>query len=244
MKKSLRKKNYLKAKSEYQRKKAKYNGIRKKLQMLNISLADVESGRITSTVTLYAPISGSVTKVNVSKGTYVSPQDIVMEIINTNHIHIELTAFEKDVMKIKKGQKIRFKIPEASNEYHDAEVHLVGKSINEETRTLKVHGHLHNEAKNEFAVGMFVDAQIEIANKEALALPESAVLEEGEHHVILKLESDKNGVYHFTPIEVEIGKKYNNFVAIKSDKIKGTDTFLIKGGYSLVGAEEGGGHSH
>lgn len=236
-------KNYLKAKSEYNRKKAKHNGLRKKLQMLHINPSAVESENITSTITLYAPISGSVTKVNVSKGTYVSPQDVVMEIINTDHIHIELTAFEKDVMRIKKGQKIRFKIPEASDVYHEAEVHLVGKSIDPKTRTILVHGHLHDETKNYFAVGMFVDAQIEILSKEGLALPEDAILEDDEHLVVLKLENEENGNYNFKPLTVEIGKKYNGFIEIKSDVIKNTDRILIKGGYSLVGAE-GGGHSH
>ena len=31
-----------------------------------------------------------------------------MDIVNTDHIHIELTAFERDAMKIKEGQIINF----------------------------------------------------------------------------------------------------------------------------------------
>jgi hypothetical protein len=48
-------------------------------------------------------------------------------------------------MKIKKGQKIDFKIPEASGEIYKAEVHLVGASINA-NRTIKVHGHFEDES--------------------------------------------------------------------------------------------------
>ena len=236
-------KNYLKAKSDYDRQKARYNGLRKKLQMLNINIKNVKQGKISSTITLFSPINGFVTKVNVSKGTYVSPQDIVLEIVNTDHIHLELTAFEKDAMVIKKGQKINFKIPEASSEVFEAEVHLVGTTIDETNRTLKVHGHLHENKKRHFAVGMFVDAEIETVSKKAIALPEDAVIERDDEFVVLVLENNENG-YTFDAVEVEIGKKYNGFVEITSKNIKPTDKILIKGGFPLIKAEGGGGHSH
>lgn len=236
-------KNYLKAKSDYDLKVATLNGLAKKLKMLNINPSKITSTNITSVITLYTTISGSISKINVSKGTHISPSDEIMEIVNINHIHIELKVFEKDAMKIKKDQKIRFKIPEASNEYFDAEVHLVGKSIDEESRTIKVHGHLHDDTKNTFDIGMFVDAEIEILSKQSFSLPEDAIIEDGEHQVVLKLKKEENGNYFFERIEVEVGKKYKNNIEISSDIISENDKILVKGGYSLIGAE-GGGHSH
>ena len=235
-------KNYLKTKSIYKSKKATYNGLRKKLQMLHINPTAVKQGKITSTITLFSPISGYITKVNVSKGTYVSPQDIVLEIVNTDHVHIELTAFEKDIMAIKKGQHINFKIPEASTEIFDAEVYLVGTSVDKTTRTVKIHGHLHDEKKNKFTIGMFVDAEIETTNKYSFALPKDAIIERDKEFVVLVLEN-KSNEYVFKPVEVTIGKKHNGFVEILSKNIKPTDKILIKGGFSLIGTE-GGGHSH
>ena len=230
-------KNYLKAKSEYDRTKARYNGLRKKLQMLNINPSSVAQGNITSTITLFSPISGSVTKVNVSKGTYVSPQDIVMEVINTDHIHIELSAFEKDILKIKKEQHITFKIPEASDSIYVAEVHLVGTAIDEETRTVKVHGHLHDEKKHNFAIGMFVEAAIETASVEAFALPEEAVVDQGNQKVVLVLVEQKNNQYTFKTISVKIGKQQDGYIEILYDNIKPSDKILIKGTYDLVDGE-------
>jgi len=236
-------KNYLKAESEYKRSIATSNGLRKKLQMLNINPSNVEQGKITSIITLYSTINGSVTKINVSKGTYISPADAIMEIINTDHIHIELIAFEKDLMRIKEGQAINFKIPEASETIYDAEVHLVGTSIDENTRTAKIHGHLHDDKKNNFAIGMFVDAEIETTNRKAMAISENAIAERGEETVVLKLASFENDIYTFEAIEVSIEKKHNGFVEVVSEKIKATDKILTKGAYSLVG-EDAGGHDH
>jgi len=229
-------KSYLKAESEYKRKVAILNGLRKKLKMLNISPSSVEQGNITSTITLYSSISGSVSKINVSKGTHIAPADEIMEIINTNHIHIELAVFEKDAMKIKKDQVIRFSIPEISKEIYEAEVHLVGKSIDEQTRTIKVHGHLHKKSKTKFDLGMFVEANIETTSKKAIAVPEDAITEQEENFIVLKQIKEEDDTFTFEPIEVKIGKKYNGFVEIITDKIQKKDKLLIKGGYSLVGA--------
>jgi cobalt-zinc-cadmium efflux system membrane fusion protein len=166
-----------------------------------------------------------------------------MEIVNTDHIHIELTVFEKDVMKIKEDQKINFKIPEASQEIYQAEVHLVGTSIDETTRTVKVHGHLHDDKSHQFAIGMFVDADIEITSKEGFAISEDAIVEKEENTYVLVLEKEENGSFIFELVEVTLGKKYQGFVEIISENINPTDKILTKGAYALVGGE-GGGHSH
>src|SRR5690606_30151658 len=114
------------------------NGLRMQLVMLNISPEKVEAGDVTSSVTIFSPISGSITQVNVTKGSYVAPATPIIEIVDNDHIHIELSVFEKDIMKVKKGQKIDFKVPEASPDTFVAEVYLVGTSIGKE-RTIMVH---------------------------------------------------------------------------------------------------------
>jgi len=237
-------KNYLKAESEYKISLAKYNGLKKKLQMLNINLTNVEQGIISSEITLYSTIKGSITEINISKGVYVSPADAIMEIVNTEHIHIELAVFEKDVMSIKEGQKINFKVPEVSTTVYDAEVHLVGTSIDINNRTVKIHGHLHDEGEDKnFAIGMFVDAEIEISATKKMGILESAIVESDGEHIVFVLEKLENKGYTFKIIEVEIGKTHNSFTEIKSSKIKPTDQILTKGAYNLV-ETEGGGHDH
>lgn len=122
-------KSFLKAESEYKTAVARTNGLKKNLQMLNINPSSVLEGNIVSQVSIYSPINGYVTQVLVNTGTYVSPADKIMEIVNTDHIHLELKIFEKDLLRIKKGQEILFKVPEASQEVFIGDVHLVGTTI-------------------------------------------------------------------------------------------------------------------
>lgn len=229
-------KNYLKAESSYKTAVATYNGLKKQLLMLNISPSNVEKGNINSVITLYAPISGSVTKVNVNRGTYVSPATSILEIVDNSHIHLELSVFEKDIMKVEKGQKITFTIPEASKETFEAEVHLVGTTINQ-NRTIKVHGHPLDES-NRFLTGMFVNANIITNERNSKVLPESAIVEvEGDYYVLVLDTSNEEG-YVFKEVKITIGNTSNGYSEILGlTDLKDTDQVLIHGAFSLIGIE-------
>ena len=235
-------KNYLKAESAYKSNLAHYNGLRKKLQMLNLNPSSVEQGRIASTINLYAPISGHVTKVNVSNGTYVSPSDVIMEIVDIDHIHLELLVFEKDIMQIKKDQKIEFTIPEASDKTFEAEVHLVGTTIDEQTRRVKVHGHVDNDKEN-FIVGMFVDADIIIDSKKGFGLPKEALIEVDNEFFVLILDEENTDEFHFETFKLELGKQTEAYVEILNSEALKDKQIVIKGTNMLLNNGEGG-HSH
>ncbi len=228
-------KSFLKAESEFKTANARYNGFKKQLTMLNISPVQVEKGNISSIATIFAPISGSITEMNVTKGTYVSPASPILEIIDNDHIHLELSVFEKDIMKIKKGQPIRFRIPEASEETFEAEVHLIGTSINE-NRTIKVHGHLQEEGENNFLTGMFVDAEIVTESTTTKALSSEAIVEQEGKFYVLRTTTTLDSGYSFEPLEVQTGNAADGFIEIKNAAdFSDSDTFLTKGAFDVFG---------
>lgn len=230
------KKSFLQAESTYKTAMARHNGLRKQLQMLNISPTRVEEGHISSIVTIYAPITGSITKVNVKRGTYVSPATAILEIIDNDHIHIELSAFEKDIMKLKKGQLINFKIPESSSEIYKAEVHLIGTTI-EENRTVRVHGHIKNETEANFLTGMFVDAEIITESAFAKALPETALVEVNNILYGLQLDQETGEGYYFNKLAINIENKFNGFASIVDMEEIKEFKFLTKGVFHLINDE-------
>ena len=230
-------KSFLQAESAFKTAKARYNGLRKQLQMLNISPSSVEAGNISSIVTIYSPIAGSITKVNVTRGTYVSPATAILEIIDNDHIHLELSVFEKDIMKLKKGQLISFKIPESSNHTYKAEVHLIGTAI-EDNRIIKVHGHLENESEVNFLPGMFVEAGIVIESAFAKALPETAIVKSEDNHFVLKLTEENEEGYYFDQVAVKVGNTYEGQIAFTSlENVSMEDKFLTSGAFNLVADE-------
>ena len=238
-------KSFLKAESEYKSNLARYNSLKKNLEMLNINPASVQAGNIVSAVNIYSPIAGNVTQVFVNTGTYVSPADRIMEIMDTDHIHLELKVFEKDLLGLKRGQEILFTVPEASDSVFRGEVHLVGTAIDPKTRTALIHGHIAEKDEHNFTAGMFVEAHIVTDTSKHWALPENAVVEMEGKQYVLEVESETADEYTLQPTEVEIGATYHGYTNIKNaSEFKEDSRFLTKGGFVLLKEEGGGGHSH
>lgn len=227
-------KNYLKAESDYRRAKATHQSLKEKLVMLNINPATVEKGKLTSVITIFSPISGDIVIMNANVGMPVSPSDVMLEIVDTNHLHLELAVFEKDILKVKEGQKINFTVPEASKEIFKADVHLVGKSIEGNDRTINVHGHLDDAIKQKLLTGMFVEAGIVVDSKKGLAVPSEAIISENNKNFVLLLENKKKG-YTFRKVNVTLGEKSEEFVEIiPSGIINASSKILTKGVFDLV----------
>lgn len=235
--------SFLKAESEYKTAMARNSSLKKNLEMLNINPASVEAGKIVSEVNIYSPIGGNVTEIFVSTGSYVSPADKIIEIMNIDHIHLELKVFERDLLKVKKGQEIVFRVPEASKEQFKAGLHLVGTTINPNSRVALIHGHIDEKNDMNFTAGMFVEAEIVTGTSSSMALPNDAVVElEGKNYVLLLESEDANG-YQFHPIEVKVESSYNGFTSFTT-QLPLDGRFLVKGGFVLLQGEDAGGHAH
>lgn len=223
--------SFLKAESEFKTAKAIFNGLEQKIVLMNLNPKNVLEGQLSSVIQIYAPIKGSITEVNTSVGKYMDTSEVLLEIIDSSHKHLELIVFEKDVLSVEIGQRILFRIPENSKESFQAQVHLIGKSIDEENRTVQVHGHLENES-DPFLVGMFVEAEIIVNDSEKLALPVEAILEEDNKFFILALKVKNKDTYKFEKIAIEIGEKGDDFIEILSPDIEvNKSQILIKGAF-------------
>ncbi|MFV5693201.1 efflux RND transporter periplasmic adaptor subunit [Flavobacterium sp. LT1R49] len=227
-------KNYLKAESEYRRAKAMHQSLKAKLVLLSISPSQVEKGKLTSIITIFSPISGDIVVMNANVGMLMGPSDVILEIVDTDHLHLELAVFEKDILKVKISQKIKFKVPEASKEEFNAEVHLVGKSIEGNDRTINVHGHLDDAIKQKLLTGMFVEAGVVVDSKKGLAIPVEALITENNKNFVLLLDKEKNG-FSFKKINVSIGEKSENLVEIlPNSAINSASKILTKGVFDLA----------
>ena len=228
-------KNYMKSETEYRITLTKFESLKKKLRMMNINPSKVSASNLTSVITLYAPISGYITEVDASKGMLLSPAKEAIEIVNTEHVHLELNVFEKDIQKVKEGQMIRFRLPNNESETYDADVHLVGKKVSNESRIVGIHGHLHDESSSTFLPGMYIEARIEIDSKKANVLPEQGVVNIGNTYYVLVLVDSSVEEYTFKRTEVQVGGVQNgNIEILNSIGLTMADQILTKGAFNLV----------
>ena len=203
--------------------------------MLHLDPASLERGQISPVIPVLAPIAGIVSKVFISKGAYISPSQPILEIIDNDHMHLELAVFEKDILKVQKGQAITFRIPEASDSLYQGEVYLVGNALEPASRTVKVHGHFREEKPFGFAVGMFIDAQIATGDSRVMALPEASVvrLEDGDY--VCQLIQYENNTYYLSRLKVSTGATSGGYVEISNGAEMQPDAqFLTQGAYAVL----------
>ncbi len=204
-------KNYLRAESNYKSARARSQGLEGRLQMLGLSPDRVREGRLSPSIGLRSPISGSVTRILAVRGAYVPPESGILELIDRDHLHLELQVFEKDIMKVSVGQEVRFSIPESSETVFRARVVQVGKSL-EENRSVRVHADLDETVRQEFLVGMFVQAQILQGNYKNWALPESAISRDGDTAYIYVFESAEGNDRLYRKLPVNTGTRTDGWV--------------------------------
>ncbi len=223
-----------KSRNQYVNMLANFKTLQQQLTLLNFNLKDIEKGNFTPSSPVYAPISGYVTCLNITKGSHVNPSDIIMEIVDDSHIHLELRVFEKDVLKLKINQPIEFIIPDMNSTSYKGYVRLIGKKIDPESRTILVHGHLTGNHPV-FVSGMYVEAQILTGSFEGLSVPATAIVKLEENYFILRLLKESKEGYEFEKIQVIPGITKGKSTQIKgAGSLKAGQTILGKGAFFLI----------
>ncbi|MGN6647130.1 MAG: efflux RND transporter periplasmic adaptor subunit [Cytophaga sp.] len=197
--------------SEYNSALVINGALTEKLKMIGINPANVSQNTITSVVDLRSPINGYITVVNINIGSFVNPQDIICEIVDTDHLHAELTVFEKDITKVKVGQKIVFKIVNGDAKERTAKVYLINHKIASD-RTVRVHAHMD---KNDPALipNMYLKAYIYIDEQNVLAVPQKAVVQiEDEDYIFI--EKNAGNKHQYEGIKVQKGISENGYTEI------------------------------
>ncbi|CAN5172568.1 efflux RND transporter periplasmic adaptor subunit [soil metagenome] len=218
------------SKSNYFSTKAKVEGLKAKLQMININPLSIESGQIRSTISIISPIDGFVSQVHVNIGMHVNPTDIMFKIVDTEHLHAEAQVFEKDISRLVVGQTVRLMLSNDSKE-RLATVYLIGKEITVE-RTIRVHCHLKEEDP-QLIPGMFFTAVIETGEKLTSSLPSEAIVNyDGKDFVFIANEKDS---HLYKMVQIVTGVSKDGYTEVELPEKLGQPSVVTKGTYALLG---------
>ncbi|WJJ96406.1 efflux RND transporter periplasmic adaptor subunit [Algibacter luteus] len=235
--------NFQKAEAEYDASKAMVNGLEAQLRLLNINTSSVRNGTIAQSISLRSPIDGFVQKVEVKTGQYVEPQTELFEIVNTHHVHADLMVFEKDVYKVKKGQKVTFTIQSIPDTELIAEIYSVSKTFEDNPKAVHVHAEIENK-KGNLIPGMYIQGKIQVENTKTKALPESAIIKDGDRYYVFSVEKE-NDDWSFKPVEVILGAKDDNWIAVQfSEDIESNAKFAYNNAYYLIAEMKKGEAEH
>lgn len=243
-------KTFQQIQADYRSTQGMVKSFESQLRQFGMNPTRIIEGNFYEQVPVVSPIDGSIVNVEVKTGQYVQPEKDLFEIVNTHHIHADLMVFEKDVYKVKEGQRVRFMLETLPGKELFAEIYSVGKKFEQDPKAVHVHAEIENKT-GRLIPGMYIKGEILTDSSETYALPEGALIREGEQFFAFlskKEIEDESENWMFTPIEVVTGNSSNGWVAVKFlQEIPAGTLFAMNNAYYLLAEMkkgEGGHHHH
>lgn len=148
-----------------------------------------------------APFSGVVATRKVSAGDTAQVGKGLMVLIDPASIRFEGYVAADRVGQVKVGNKVTFKVNGYSNQFFTGTVERINPLANESTRQVQLL--VAMELKEQSLVaGLYAEGHVEAQNSDALMVPESALIREGDKHFVWQF-ADKQ----LKKTEVELGDK-------------------------------------
>lgn len=242
------------AQKDYQVAHANLLGIGRQLAQMGISTSAVAKGKFTTAFPLHAPISGVVSQLTASLGSYADMQTPLMKIRNTQAVECDLNVFEKDLAKVKVGNRVTFSLTNQPGIKLSGTVYGMNQYFNDGSKSVAVHVKMDDASLKTSRInhvklfdGMYVSGQIATGSQRCLALPSQAIVStDGKQYVFALNGEPKKGEYSFSRHEVTTGVTGGGFTEVKlCDHLKAGKKIVTDNAFYLASLTgEHGEHAH
>jgi membrane fusion protein, heavy metal efflux system len=174
------------------------------------------SANTNGTVTIKAPISGTVVDRDVTLGE--SGEDAgkpLMTILNDRSVLVAANVYEKDLARIQVGQQVQVKV--ASRTFV-GRIGVIGAAVEGETRVVPVKAELDNP-EGRLKPGMFAELELLTGRSSAavLVIPQSAIVETSDKKTVVFVQNGNA----YQSVEVSVGQTAGELVEIKGGLFDG-----------------------
>ncbi len=215
------------AESEYRNVAITTKALAAKLGLIGINADRLSDNNISRTVNIYSPINGYVNKVNVNIGKYVTPSDVIFDLVNPEDIHLNLTVYEKDLSKLSIGQRATVFTNARPDQRYDTRIILISHSLNE-NRSAEVHCHFEHYDKS-LVPGMYMNAEIRLNDSMEKVLPGEAIVSYENKDYVFVQEGERT----FRMLPVQKGQAGEGVTVVTSPDLTGKK-IVTAGSYSLL----------
>lgn len=182
-------------------------------------------------VTFKAPAGGIVLDKKAVAGMRFAPGEPLYRIADLSTVWLIADVYEKDVARVKVGQRATVDIDAFPGQRFEAKVTYLYPTLNAPTRTTPVRLELKNP-NGLLRPGMFAHVDLASAGSTPrLAIPASAVIDDGQRQIVLLVL----GEGRFKPQPVRLGLRGNDFVEVL-DGVEAGDRLVVAANF-LIDAE-------
>ena len=228
---AVSKKSFQQIQADFNSNAIQLKALSEQLKLINIQPESLTTEKMSSLVQLVAPIAGYISKVNINRGKYVTPSDILLEIINPNDIHAAITIYEKDIANFKVGMKGTVTLTQDPTKKYPVSVLAVAHNINED-KTALLHCHFDKIPVNVLP-GMFLTADMVVETKEAVLIPIASVQRfQGKDYIFIQSATNT-----YEAIEIQVRQSNESFVTVTNADSNAWigKQIVVKNAFSLLG---------
>ena len=210
------KRNVQQTRKDYQVARANLIGISRQLAQMGISPAQVGKGKFTTVFPLRAPISGTVSEITGSLGSYADMQTPIMKIRNNSAVECDLNVFEKDINKVKPGDRVLLSLTNQPGVKVSGYVYGMNEYFNDGTKSVAVHVRLNGNHTTKLFDGMYVNGQIATGRQECKVLPSKAIVTtDGKTYIFALNREPLHGQYSFSRHEITTGISQDGYTEVE-----------------------------
>ncbi len=152
-------KRYQQSKAEYLSMRSRMDAAAAQLALLGVDTTSLLTNGIMPYLEIKAPISGYVADVKMNIGKHFSVGEPLCEIVNKSDMMLCLTAYEKDLVHLKIGDRVEFYVNGMDKQTFHGVVAMIGQQVNSENRSIEVYVRIA-EQNAQFRPGMYATAQV------------------------------------------------------------------------------------
>ena len=168
-------KDYLRARSEYEKAKASLRAADDKLRLLDVEHRDAEKGT-GSVFPLRSPFAGTVIEKDAVLGELARPDKNIFTVADLSTLWIEADLFEKDLHRVRVGAPASVTVSAYPDEVFKGHLTYISSTVDKDTRAVQARVEVPNTG-GRLKPEMFATASIDTASTtQALTLPLAAVL--------------------------------------------------------------------
>ena len=194
---------------------ASLTGIGQQLRQMGISPKSVASGSFATVFPLRAPISGTVSRISASIGSYADMQSPLLAIRDNSAMECDLNVFEKDVAKVAVGDRVELLLANQPGRVLRGRVYGVNQYFNDAAKSVAVHVRLDASPRQGLIDGMYVSGTIATGRQKCRALPSQAIVStEGKSYIFALNGKPRGGKYSFSRHEVTTGVTSDGFTEV------------------------------
>ncbi|MEI6765308.1 MAG: efflux RND transporter periplasmic adaptor subunit [Bacteroidota bacterium] len=200
------------------------------------------SAKVINTISIQSDVSGYILEVNAREGDYVMPGSLIFQLADYSTLWIEAQTYTSDIGSIRENATVNWVVDAFPDEVMPGKISFLNPELERSSSISLIRVNIGN-AGNKYKPGMMAEVRLKSNEKDAIALPVDAVIEEANSSTVWVQDADgmfnvrmvTTGIRNSDRIEIISGLAVGEKVVISGSYLLNSEYILKNGSNPMDG---------